>query len=121
MKESEKFRIGIELFNAGRFFEAHEAWEEIWLKESGPEKTYLQGLIQLAAAFHHGQRANSRGAKSLLAAGLAKLDRCPDQHWGVAIATLRDEGKIWAEGLQAQGFPKIQLAKKGDRKNKRGG
>jgi predicted metal-dependent hydrolase len=121
MKEIEKFRSGIALFNAGRFFEAHEAWEEIWLKESGPEKTYLQGLIQLAAAFHHGQRANPRGAKSLLAAALAKLDRCPDQHWGVAIATLRDEGKIWAEGLQAQGFPKIQVAQKGDRKKKRGG
>lgn len=120
MKESEKFRSGIALFNAGRFFEAHEAWEEIWLKESGAEKSYLQGLIQLAAAFHHGQRANLRGAKSLLAAALAKLDECPDPHWGIAIAALRDDTKTWSEGMQAKDFPEIRLANQRGRKNKRG-
>ena len=78
MKESEQFRRGIALFNARKFFEAHEAWEELWLVEPEPEKTFLQGLIQLAAAFHHHGRGNSRGTQSLLAAGLAKLRRFPD-------------------------------------------
>jgi len=89
MKETEQFRKGIALFNARKFFESHEVWEELWLVEPEPEKTFLQGLIQLAAACHHHGRGNRRGAQSLLAAGLAKLGRFPDDHRGIAVAKLR--------------------------------
>ena len=89
MTASEQFERGVALFNARKFFEAHEAWEELWLVEREPEKTFLQGMIQLAAAFHHCRRGNSRGAKSLLAAGVAKLERFPDRHRGLALAQLR--------------------------------
>ncbi|MDP9034011.1 MAG: DUF309 domain-containing protein [Myxococcota bacterium] len=44
---------GARLFDAGGFFEAHEAWEAIWRHETDAERrTGLQGLIQAAAAFH---------------------------------------------------------------------
>jgi predicted metal-dependent hydrolase len=97
MKESEQFRKGIALFNARKFFEAHEVWEELWLVEPEPEKAFLQGLIQLAAACHHHIRGNPRGMQSLLAAGLAKLRRFPDDHHGIALAKLRAEAEKWAE------------------------
>ena len=97
--EEKKFERGVEHFNAGRFFEAHEVWEELWLAAAEPEKTYLQGLIQVAAAFHHHGRGNSRGAASLLAAGIAKLAKCPDAFRGVAIAELRAEAAQWIETL----------------------
>jgi len=97
MKESEQFRRGIALFNARKFFEAHEVWEELWLAESEPEKTFLQGLIQVAAAFHHHGRGNSRGTQSLLAAGLAKLAGFPDDHRGIALGELRTGAGQWAE------------------------
>jgi predicted metal-dependent hydrolase len=64
----EKFERGLEHFNARQFFEAHEVWEEVWLVEDEPEKTFLQGIIQIAAAFHHYRRGNSDGAETLLAA-----------------------------------------------------
>ena len=51
---------GIALFNQGRFWEAHEAWEDAWLAEEGPTKLFLQGLIQLTAAFHKGLRMDHR-------------------------------------------------------------
>src|SRR5258707_15213698 len=68
--ESELFAHGVALFNTRYFFEAHEAWEEIWLHTPPPEKTFLQGLIQVTAAFHHQSRENLRGTASLLRAGL---------------------------------------------------
>jgi len=38
--------------------------EEVWLETVNPEKMFLQGLIQVAAAFHHHSRANpARDAK----------------------------------------------------------
>jgi uncharacterized protein len=43
---------GLRWYDAGEFFAAHEAWESRWLESKEPEKTFLQGLIQVAAAFH---------------------------------------------------------------------
>ena len=99
MKESDKFARGIEHFNAHEFFEAHEVWEEIWLPALEPEKTFLQGLIQIAAAFHHYGRQNLRGAQSLLAAGLLKLACFPDGHRELALADLKADARQWAQML----------------------
>jgi predicted metal-dependent hydrolase len=117
MKESELFERGIVLFNARQFFEAHEVWEELWLAEPEPGKTFLQGLIQLAAAFHHHARGNSRGGESLLAAGLAKLEKFPADHRGLALEELRLEAKHWARVTREAGddasrtLPHIRIRK----------
>lgn len=74
---------GVELFNGHHFWHAHEAWEELWLKSSGDERTFLQGLIQLAAAYHHVQRGTYRGAMRLFDAAFAKLDPFPAGYGGV--------------------------------------
>ncbi|HTZ99343.1 MAG TPA: DUF309 domain-containing protein [Candidatus Aquilonibacter sp.] len=97
--DEKKFESGLAHFNSARFFEAHEAWEELWLAAAEPEKTYLQGLIQVAAAFHHQARGNPGGAQSLLAAGTAKLAHCPDEYRGLAVADLRGEIAQWVEIL----------------------
>ena len=44
--------FGIALFNSGEFWEAHEAWEEIWGNHPEDGRFFIQGLIQLAAAYH---------------------------------------------------------------------
>ncbi len=44
---------GIKLFNAGKFWHAHEAWELVWQRQAEDERLFFQGLIQLAAAYHH--------------------------------------------------------------------
>ncbi len=125
MNDDEKFRRGVADFNAGRFFEAHEVWEELWLAAPEPEKTFLQGLIQVAAAFHHHGRGNARGRQSLLAAGIAKLAGCPDDFRGMTIARLRDEVETWQKLRQTdrrpQDVPKIHATKSTPRKKKRGG
>lgn len=43
---------GLRLYHGGEFFAAHEAWESVWLESPEPEKMFLQGLIQVTAAFH---------------------------------------------------------------------
>src|SRR5579862_2387022 len=126
VNDAEKFELGVADFNAGRFFEAHEVWEELWLAAAEPEKTFLQGLIQIAAAFHHHGRRNARGTESLLAAGILKLTGCPDDFRGVAIAELRKEAEEWIEMLRGERkagsreLPKIHAAK-APTKRKRGG
>lgn len=120
MKSAErekKFEEGLAHFNAKKFFEAHEFWEEIWLVEPEPEKTFLQGLIQVTAAFHHRQRGNPEGVELLLAAGIVKLLRFPEDHRGLAIGELRENAKRWAravgmgDDLGEGALPKLGRAK----------
>jgi len=74
---------GIALFNDREFWHAHEAWEEIWLKATGEEKVFLQGLIQLAAAYHHVQRGTLRGGARLFDAAFRKLEPFADGYFGI--------------------------------------
>lgn len=99
-QEEEKFQEGLERFNRGEFFEAHESWEEVWLAAPEPDKTFLQGIIQVSAAFHHYRRDNLMGAESLLGEGLRKLERFPDVHRGCAIWKLREFARAWLRALE---------------------
>lgn len=93
------FEHGVAHFNAREFFAAHEVWEELWLGAAASEKALLQGLIQIAAAFHHYGFGNLRGAKSLAAAGIGKLSDCPDGYRGIDVTRLVGETKAWLEAL----------------------
>jgi predicted metal-dependent hydrolase len=117
MQDRQEFRRGIEQFNTGRFFDAHETWEEVWLRSSEPEKTFLQGIIQIAAAFHHYSRGNVRGAHSLLQAALGRLAGFPDVYHGIALGALRAAAQEWTAALAAgrnprpeDPVPRIELA-----------
>lgn len=61
------------LADAGLYFEVHELLEPVWLRAQGAERSALQGLIQVAVAFHHVENGNVAGAASLLEEGLRKL------------------------------------------------
>ena len=68
------FLAGIAQYNDGYFFEAHETWEELWLQSPWPFRRFLQGLIQIAAAFVHLVRHEYPGTIRLLDEALAKLE-----------------------------------------------
>lgn len=95
---------GIDHFNEGRFWEAHESWETLWLESSQPEKTFLQGLIQLTAAFHHFQRGTLSGGVRLVDSAVVKLRDFPGNYLDV------DRGRAVEAGLQARGEAAARLA-----------
>ena len=72
----QRLRAGVELFNRGEYFECHEVLEAAWLEACGADKTFLQGLIQVAVSFYHLRRGNFPGSSRLLRAGLEKLSQC---------------------------------------------
>jgi predicted metal-dependent hydrolase len=97
--ETKKFARGVAQFNRGEFFETHETWEEIWLAARAPDRTWLQGMIQIAAAFHHHRRLNTNGARRLLGWALAKLEDCPAKYRGIRLGRLRAAAKKWRAAL----------------------
>lgn len=92
---------GLRLYHAGEFFAAHEAWESLWLGAQEPEKTFLQGLIQVTAAFHHLQRNRPLGTVRLLQAALGRLERYPASFGSISVALLCGDICTWLEALKA--------------------
>ena len=82
---------GLDRYQAGEFFSAHEEWEGIWLQAQEPEKTFLQGLIQVTAAFHHWQHGNPQGCLRLLRAALRRIKRYPEDFGGLDVLLLSQE------------------------------
>jgi predicted metal-dependent hydrolase len=86
-----RFAEGIRLFNQRNFFEAHEAWEQMWRIAQDAEKIFYQGLIQAAAALFHVQRGNYAGAVSLYLKSRPRLDQFPAVWMGIELGRLRAE------------------------------
>lgn len=86
---------GLCRYRSGQFFLAHEHWEGVWLQCEEPERTMLQCLIQIAAAFHHLQRGNRRGAISLLSRALRRLEPYPEELGGVSLRAIRKSVSEW--------------------------
>lgn len=81
-----EYLAGIEHFNAGRFFEAHESWEEIWTRSEGETKLFYQTLIQAAVAIHHFERENYRGARGVYRNVIEKLPALPSVFLSLDLA-----------------------------------
>ena len=97
---------GLEAYRAGQFFEAHELWEAGWRDEQNPvRKTFLQGLILVAAALHKLTRMRSpSGAVRLLDKAHDTRQRglipgCRDAHTQTAIAVNRSGDDLHARHL----------------------
>lgn len=89
---------GLDLFDAGMHFEAHEDLEELWMGEVGATRHLLQALIQLTVALHHRERGNLSGADALLERAQGHLEQVPapacfldPRRLETAIAALRAE------------------------------
>ncbi len=80
---------GVALFNAGKYWDAHEAWEKVWQRHFEPWRYFVQGLIQAAAAHHQLQRGIRHGVIKHLHNALAKLDAAPDDFGGLAVDDFR--------------------------------
>jgi len=100
----DRVREGLRLFNEERFFEAHEALEDIWHQERGEPRLFLQGLIQICAGLHHFQNGNLSGAATLLLRGADKMRGYPPRYLGLdvsGILTTVDACRARIEGIRA--------------------
>src|SRR5215470_6566127 len=98
------FREGIDLFNQGRFFAAHEAWEEIWRSTTPEPKDLFQGLIQVAAALHqYLDLKRTEGPRRTLAKARRNLEPFAPEALGIDVAGLLAQVGRWEAWLQDRG------------------
>lgn len=71
-----EYIAGIDLYNAGEYHAAHDAWEELWMGPVAPdEKLFLQAMIQSAVAFHHLQIKRPGAARRMYLMSKEKFER----------------------------------------------
>jgi hypothetical protein len=99
--EARLFHHGLALFNGGAWFEAHEAWEEIWRPAGGPRQRFYQGLIQCAVALEHLRRGNPRGVVTVLASAKSRFHGLPEVYMGVPIARLLEQMERFVAPVRA--------------------
>lgn len=92
---SAAYQRGVELLNHGEFFEAHEVLEDVWRDAPEPDRKFLQGLIQVAVAFHHRSCGNLVGFRSVLARACGNLSSYPDVYQRVDLAALLSNLEEW--------------------------
>ena len=107
MSGEELLRAGIELYNGGSYFEAHEAWEEVWLDAENSDREFYQGLIQITAAFVHVTRNEYPGSVRLLDAGISKLARYGVRKEGIELAAFVDGARKARESLLGLGEKRL--------------
>jgi len=61
--------IALNLFNNHEWYEAHDAFEEIWNFVDGDERQVIQGILQVAVSQFHLSKGNLNGATILLGEG----------------------------------------------------
>lgn len=87
-------------FNEGRFYEAHDVLEQLWLRDrTHPNCAFYKGLIQLAGAFVHLQKDRLPPAAALFKLARANLQLFPPHHEHLDVAAVLELIRDWLERL----------------------
>ncbi len=95
--------LGLRLFNAGEYFEAHEALETAWRDETGPIRDLYRGILQVGVGYYHIQRGNYIGARKLFRRCWQWLEPFPEVCRGIQVGKLRRDARQVEELLVRMG------------------
>ncbi len=95
--------VGMELFNLGHFFEAHEALEAAWRDESSPVRDLYRGILQVGVVYLHITRHNYPGAIKVYRRCQKWLQLWPEICRGVSVGQLRKDLDAVITALQDLG------------------
>ena len=75
----------LNLFNNHEWYEAHDAFEEIWNSVDGDERQVIQGILQVSVSQFHLSKGNLNGATILLGEGLGRIKTRTNINLGIDL------------------------------------
>lgn len=109
----EEYWLAIEQFNTQQFYACHDTLEALWIEATEPEKSFYQGILQIAVALYHLGNQNLRGAMILLGEGSNRLRRYPDVFGGIDVDKLLNQSVGLLKELQQTSSDAIFLQNDG--------
>lgn len=112
-----RLREGIRLFNDRRFFECHEILEPFYQETEEANKPFIEGLVQLAAAFRmFVDFGEIKGPVRMIRQALIRFEGYQPSFLQVRVKDLSEAMDGWIKAAQAAGadprtvnIPKIPL------------
>lgn len=98
-----EFWCGVEQFNQQQFYACHDTLEALWFEASEPDRSFYQGILQIAVACYHLGNSNWRGAVILLGEGINRLGSYSDDYAGIDVAQLITQSHHLLTTLQQAG------------------
>lgn len=98
---------GIEKFNHGDFFDAHEYLEDAWREEGRRVRFLYQGILQVGVGLYHQQNANWRGAIALMRKGIERLEEFEPEALGIDVERLVGESRRCLAELERIGPERV--------------
>jgi hypothetical protein len=102
-----QFWQGVAEFQQGEYYACHDTLEALWIESQEPDKTFLQGVLQLAVACHHLSQHNWRGAVILLGEGIHRLSSYRPSYDEIDVEFLLDTSAELLQSLQQLGPERI--------------
>ena len=99
---------GLQLFNQGEFFEAHEELEAAWRDETSSIRDLYRGILQIAVTYLHITRGNYDGAVKVYGRSLKWLQGWGDICRGVNIKKLRRDAETVMQEVTRLGWERIR-------------
>ena len=90
MAKDEAIEHAVKLFNDEKYWGAHEALEGVWKGADGAEKSILNGIILVAAAFVHDEKDEPEICLSILQRARKKLDGASGMYHGIDVDRVAD-------------------------------
>jgi len=98
---------GLRLFNAGEYFEAHEALEDAWNAEKGQLRELYRGILQIAVVYLHVTRGNYNGAIKVYGRSQRWIKDWPEICRGIYVEELRKDAETVITEVRKLGMEKI--------------
>ena len=83
----DNFFNALNLFNEQKWYEAHDAFEDIWNTLDGDERQIIQGILQVAVSQFHLSKGNLNGATILLGEGIGRIKPRTNINLGIDLET----------------------------------
>lgn len=96
----EAFWQGVAQFNNGEYYACHDTLEALWMDSIEPQKTFYQGVLQIAVALYHLSNQNWRGAVTLLGEGSNRLRYYQPDYAEIDVDQLVAESRELLKALQ---------------------
>jgi uncharacterized protein len=101
------FWQGVQEFQSGQFYECHDTLEALWIEAQEPNKTFFQGILQIAVACYHLGNQNWRGAVILLGEGIRRLSPYQPDYGSIDINFFLDTSSALLSHLQIAGAERV--------------
>jgi len=107
--DTSSLREALQQFNQQEFYTCHDLLEALWMDAYYPEKTFYQGLLQIAVGLYHLGDRNWKGSMILLGEGISRLRDFQPEYMDINVSKLIQDSAELLNKIQKSGKEELEV------------